>query len=259
MHKRTLAAALALAFPGAFAQSSETTLSEIKVHASKDAGYAPASSTSATKSNAPLRDVPQTVNVIPEQLIRDQAARSMQDVLRNVPGVGMSSGDGQRDQVTIRGFTAIADQFIDGVRDDSMYFRDLSNIERVEVLKGPAAVLYGRGSSGGLINRVTKKPQAADFGEVTLNLGSNELRRTSFDANSGITDQLALRVTGAYEDSNSFRDQGFVERSSIAPSIAFTFDANTRQARHRLRHPLVQRAPGRRARRHLLRLGRRAA
>ena len=78
--------------------------------------------------------------------------------LKSIPGIGLSSGDGQRDQVSIRGFSAIGDQFIDGLRDDALYFRDLSNIERVEVIKGPAAVLYGRGSSGGLINRVTKKP-----------------------------------------------------------------------------------------------------
>lgn len=204
-----------------------TELPEVKVKAARD-GYSSASSSSATKANAPLRDVPQAVNVIPEKLIREQAAQSMQDVLRNVPGVGMSSGDGQRDQVTIRGFTAIADQFVDGIRDDALYFRDLSNIERVEVIKGPAAVLYGRGSSGGLINRVTKKPQAGTFGEVTLNLGSHDLKRVSFDANTAASDAVALRVTGAYEDSGSFREQGFVERRSIAPAIAAQLGADTR-------------------------------
>jgi catecholate siderophore receptor len=81
----------------------------------------------------------------------------MEDAMKSVPGVGLSHGDGQRDQVTLRGFSAIADQFVDGMRDDALYFRDLSNIERIEVLKGPAAVLYGRGSSGGLINRITQE------------------------------------------------------------------------------------------------------
>lgn len=206
----------------------DETLPEIRVEGNKDAGYAPAMATSATKSSAPLRDIPQTVNVVPEQLIRDQAAQSLQDVLRNVPGVGISSGDGQRDQVTIRGFSAISDQFIDGIRDDSLYFRDLSNIERVEVLKGPAAVLYGRGSSGGLINRVTKKPQAGTFGNVTLSLGSHELKRVSIDANTAMNENLALRVTGAYEDSGSYRDQGFVERSSFAPGLAIKLGAETK-------------------------------
>lgn len=209
-------------------QNNASFLPEVKVQSNKDIGYSPAFSTSATKSNTPLRDVPQTVNVIPQQLIRDQAARSMQDVLRNVPGVGFSNGDGQRDQVTIRGFSAISDQFVDGIRDDSLYFRDLSNIERVEVLKGPAAVLYGRGSSGGLINRVTKKPQAGTFGEVTVNLGSNDLKRTSFDANTSVNEHIDFRITGALEDSGSFRDQGFIERGSIAPAVSIKFTEDTK-------------------------------
>ena len=173
-----LAAAVLAAFCGtALAQATPPsappqTLGEVTVQStSGDDGYSPAVSTSATKGRAPLRDVPQAVNVVPEQLMRDQGARSMEDVLRNVPGVAMSHGDGQRDQVVIRGFTAIADQFVDGVRDDALYFRDLADIERVEVLKGPAAVLYGRGSSGGLINRVTKKPKFGETsGEASLGL-----------------------------------------------------------------------------------------
>ena len=204
------------------------TLPQVSVESTQDRGYAPVFSSSATKSNTPLRDVPQTVNVITEALIEDQAARSLQDVLRNVPGVGMSNGDGQRDQVTIRGFSAISDQFIDGIRDDALYFRDLSNIERVEVLKGPAAVLYGRGSSGGLINRVTKKPRAGNFGEATVNVGSFGLKRISIDANTSANEHIAMRLTGAYEDSGSFRDQGFIERSSIAPAISFKLGSDTK-------------------------------
>lgn len=224
LKKLTALVLFALNAPVIAAGGSTTTLPTVTVEAGEDDAdgtYAPGFSTSATKSAAPLRDIPQTVNVIPQQLIQDQAARSLQDVLRNVPGVGMSNGDGQRDQVTIRGFSAISDQFIDGIRDDALYFRDLSNIERVEVLKGPAAVLYGRGSSGGLINRVTKKPRAGTFGEATLNLGSHELKRISIDANTSVTDGVDFRITGAYEDSGSFRDQGFIERSSIAPAVSF--------------------------------------
>lgn len=202
-------------------------LPTLRVEARQGSEYAPAASRSATKTAAALRDVPQAVNVVSEELIRDQAARSLQDVLQNVPGVGMSSGDGQRDQVTIRGFTAIADQFVDGIRDDALYFRDLSNVERVEVIKGPAAVLYGRGSSGGLINRVTKKPQPGNFGELTLNLGSHELKRVSLDANVQALEGVALRLTGAHEDSGSYRDQGFVRRTAIAPSLATRFGAGT--------------------------------
>lgn len=94
------------------------------------------------------------------------------DALQKVPGLSFSGGDGQRDQVTIRGFTAITDQFVDRVRDDALYYRDLSNVERIDVLKGPASLLYGRGSAGGLINRVSKKPQAAPLAELAATLGS---------------------------------------------------------------------------------------
>ncbi len=152
----------------------------------------------------------------------------MEDALRNVPGVAASHGDGQRDQVVIRGFTAIADQFVDGVRDDALYFRDLSNIERVEVLKGPSAVLYGRGSSGGLINRVTKKPKFGETsGETALILGSHSLKRAEVDLNLSLGEAAAFRLNAAREDSGSYRDQQFVDRYSVAPSLAFKLSAQT--------------------------------
>ncbi|MGH8858241.1 MAG: TonB-dependent receptor, partial [Polaromonas sp.] len=180
------------------------TLPAVTIRADAEQGYSPATSSTATKSTAPLRDIPQSVNVVPEQLLRDQAARSMQDALRNVPGVVFSSGDGQRDQVVIRGFSAISDQFVDGVRDDALYFRDLSNIERIEVLKGPSAVLYGRGSSGGLINRITKKPKFGEtFGEAALSVGSHSLKRLEGDVNSPLGEAAALRLNVAREDSGS--------------------------------------------------------
>ena len=153
----------------------------------------------------------------------------MEDALKNVPGVGLSHGDGQRDQVVIRGFSAIADQFVDGLRDDALYFRDLSNIERIEVLKGPSAVLYGRGSSGGLINRVTKKPIFGETrGDVTLNLGSYSLKRISTDINLPLGEAAAFRLNVAKEDSGSYRDQQFIDRYSIAPSVALNISSDTK-------------------------------
>lgn len=185
--------------------------------------YQPSRSTSALKIDAPLRDIPQTVNVIPQSVIKDQGAQSMEDVLKNVPGVGLSNGDGQRDQVTIRGFSAIGDQYIDGIRDDALYYRDLSNIERVEVIKGPAAVLYGRGSSGGLINSVSKRPTFAPVQEVGVSVDSEGKKRTQFDAGWADQEQgdKALRVTGAVEDSDGFRDDAFLERKALAASSYF--------------------------------------
>ncbi|SFL47468.1 TonB-dependent receptor [Rugamonas rubra] len=209
------------------AAAAEQTMTVVTVSGSQDSGYNTTSASSATKTEAPLRDIPQTVNVVPQELLRDQAARSMQDVLKAVPGIGLSTGDGQRDQVTIRGFSAIADQFIDGMRDDSMYFRDLSNIEQVEVVKGPASVLYGRGSSGGLINRVSKKP-GVERSEVSVQAGSNAQKRAEFDLARKLPEQaMALRVTGAVEDSGSYREQQFLQREALAPSLQFKLGAAT--------------------------------
>ncbi len=184
--------------------------------------------TAALKIDAPLRDIPQTIDVIPEQVIRDQRALSMQDALRNVAGIGMATGDGQRDQFVIRGNIAYGDLFIDGVRDDALYFRDLSNIERIEVLKGPASVLYGRGSSGGLINRVSKKP-GTEGDEIVLSYGSWDDRRGEVDLGHVFTgNEVAVRLTGAIERSDSYRDQGFLKREAIAPSVLFAPGENTK-------------------------------
>lgn len=209
--------------------AAEPVLPEFKVRASKDLPptYNQPTAVSATKIEAPLRDIPQTVNVVPQQLLRDQGVRSMESVMKSVPGVGLSHGDGQRDQVTIRGFTAIADQFIDGLRDDALYFRDLSNIEQVEVIKGPASVLYGRGSSGGLINRISKKP-GIDKSEVTAQVGSWQQRRGEFDIARNMRDNgVAFRITGAVERADSYRDQQFLDREALAPSLSFKLGTDT--------------------------------
>ncbi|WP_133365526.1 TonB-dependent receptor [Qipengyuania sediminis] len=189
-------------------------------------GYAP-KSTSAAKVPVKLRDLPQTVDVVPIEVLRDQRALSIQDAMKNVPGVGLSHGDGQRDQITIRGFSAISDQFVEGFRDDALYFRDLSNVERIEVIKGPAAVLYGRGSSGGLINRVTRKP-GEDVNSLTLSAGSWDTKRAEGDFGRVITaDGSGFRLTGAVERSGSYRQFQFLDRETIAPSFLYKPDDRT--------------------------------
>lgn len=183
-------------------------------------GYTP-QQTTAAKIPAALRDIPQTIDVIPDAVLKDQRALSVQDALKNVPGVGLSHGDGQRDQVTIRGFSAISDQFVDGFRDDALYFRDLSNIERIEVIKGPAAVLYGRGSSGGLINRVTRKP-GENVTSAALTAGSWDTKRGELDVGRVSTSgNVGFRLTGALERSGSYRQFQFLDREAIAPSFLF--------------------------------------
>lgn len=211
-------------------RAEEPAMPEVVIRDRKiDAGsYEVTETNTATKINVPLRDIPQTVNVVPAVVLHDQNALSLQDALQNVPGLSFSVGDGQRDQVTIRGFSAISDQFVDGVRDDALYFRDLSNIERVEVLKGPASVLYGRGSAGGLVNRVTKKPLADPLLEAGVTLGSHGQRRGEFDAGAASADKDALfRVTGAVEDSTGFRDRYFLRRQALAPSATFKLSPAT--------------------------------
>lgn len=238
MTPRRLAVAVAAAYlPLAYSAFADATLTEIKVTAQAEAEpatYQAEIATTATKIKAPLRDVPQTVNVVTQSLIEDQAAHSLQDTLKNVPGVSFNNGDGQRDQFIIRGFSALGDMFLDGIRDDALYFRDLSNVERVEVVKGPAAVLYGRGSSGGVINRISKKP-GQSVREIELTAGSFDQKRAGFDIGDKLSDTASFRVTGAAEDSGSFRNQGFLERESIAPSLALQLGQDTKlllQAEH---------------------------
>ncbi|QTD46727.1 TonB-dependent receptor [Ottowia testudinis] len=228
---RTLACLFVACASHAQAQDPDvTSLPEVKVQATAqpNVGYQTKESSVATKGNVAVRDVPQTVNAVPAELMRDQNAMSVQDALQNVPGLSFSVGDAQRDQVFIRGFTAINDQFVDGVRDDALYYRDLSNIERVEVLKGPASVLYGRGSAGGMVNRVTKKPGAHPVQEIGVTLGARGQKRAEFDTGFANADgTLMLRMTGALEDSTSFRDQFFLKRQAWAPSLTYKPNALT--------------------------------
>lgn len=123
-------------------------------------GYLADRSRTAMKTDTPLIDVPQSVSVITRDLIQDQSMQSLADVARYVPGAGMAQGEGNRDTVILRGNSSTADFFVDGVRDDVQYYRGLYNIDRVEILKGPYALIFGRGGGGGIINRVQKSPIA---------------------------------------------------------------------------------------------------
>lgn len=181
----------------------------------------------ATKGLAKLKDIPQIVNVVPQEILREQTVTSMQGALQNVAGLSFSVGDGQRDQVMIRGFSAIADNYVDGVRDDAMYYRDMSNVERVEVLKGPGSVLYGRGSAGGLVNRINKKPLDEALHEISLIGSSLGQKRAELDLAAVINDQVKVRLTGAFEDSDGYRNQSFIKREAIAPSIQWNLSDQT--------------------------------
>jgi catecholate siderophore receptor len=210
-------------------EQGELTLPSTDIFAEQSSQpYRSTTAVTATKTDIPLKDVPQTVDVVPAELIKDRNITTLQDALKNVPGVSQDAGDGQRDQFVIRGFSALNDMYLDGMRDDAYYFRDLSNIDRVEVLKGPSSVLYGRGSSGGLINRVTKKPEADPIQQLSI-MGSTEgQRRTEMDlGGANENDSIRVRLTGALEDSDGFRDRYFLERQALAPSIQFNIDSDT--------------------------------
>jgi len=136
------------------------------------AGYSTPVVSTATKTLTPLRDVPQSVTVVPKELMADQMMMSIGDVVRYVPGITAIQGENNRDQVVIRGNSTSADFFLDGMRDDVQYYRDLYNVERVEALKGPDAMIFGRGGGGGVINRVTKEAGFTPLRELTLLGGS---------------------------------------------------------------------------------------
>jgi catecholate siderophore receptor len=179
---------------------------------------------SATKTSTPLLLVPQTIEVVDQTLLRAQAATSMQDAMRNVAGVNSNLGEGRRDQFLIRGFNAQNDTLVDGVRDDALYYRDLATIDRIEVLKGPAAALFGRGSSGGVINRILKTPLVgSSVTDIAVTAGSLGARRISADVGQPLgSDRLAFRLVAAGEDSRSYRDFFFLRRATFAPSLLWS-------------------------------------
>ncbi|MGH8039194.1 MAG: TonB-dependent receptor [Stenotrophomonas sp.] len=201
-------------------QAGATTLDRIEVTEDRD-NYQAARVRAATKTDTLLRDVPQSVTVVTEGLIRDQAMQNMGDVVRYVPGVQMAQGEGHRDAPILRGNSSTADFFINGMRDDVQYYRDLYNVERVEVLKGPAGMIFGRGTSGGLINRVTKQADWTNPRNVSLTLGSWNNRRLVADVGQAWSDTGAFRVTGLYENSDSYRDDVNIERWAINPTLTF--------------------------------------
>ena len=176
---------------------------------------------SATKTETALGDVPQSVAVISREVIDDLGMQSMADVVRYVPGVAMGQGEGHRDAPTLRGNSSTADFFVDGVRDDVQYYRDLYNAERIEVLKGPNAMIFGRGGGGGVINRVTKSADGATRAEASFETGSFDHYRVEGDGGTALSDTVAVRLNTVFENSGSFRDYFNVERYGINPSLRY--------------------------------------
>lgn len=182
---------------------------------------------SATRTPTPLRDVPQSISVVPASLIADQRMQSMADVVRYMPGVGMAQGEGNRDTPIVRGNASTGDFYVDGVRDDAQYFRDTYNVDRVEALKGPNAMIFGRGGAGGVINRVTRQAGWAPVRQFDAQVGSHDNRRVSADLGMAFHPAVAARVTGLYENSGSYRAGVTLEREGINPTLAIALGRNT--------------------------------
>jgi catecholate siderophore receptor len=182
---------------------------------------------SGTRTLTPLRDVPQAITVVTRAQIADLSMQSMADVVQYVPGVGMAQGEGHRDAPVLRGNTSTSDFFVDGIRDDVQYFRDLYNVDRVEALKGPNAMVFGRGGVGGVINRVTKQADWNRVREATIQFGSFDNRRLTADLGGAFSGTAAVRVSGLVEDSGSYRDSVSLERQGINPSLVFSLGSRT--------------------------------
>ena len=172
----------------------------------------------------PVQRIPQSITIVPQQIIQEQAATSLRDAMRNVTGISITAseaGGSQGDGFTLRGFSARNDMYLDGVRDQGTYFRDTFNIQNVEVLKGPASIYFGRGSTGGIINQVSKAPQLEGFYDGTASAGSGPYFRGTADINQPLSPAMALRVnTMAHNADIVDRDHVKVSRQGFAPTLS---------------------------------------
>ncbi len=190
-------------------------------------GYRVSDGISGMRTSTPLIDTPQSVSVITARQIEDQAANSIGDAIRYTPGIYSAQGEGNRETLVIRGMTTTGDFFVDGIRDDVQTYRDLYNIQRLEVFRGPNAMAFGRGGTGGLINRVTKVAEWHDTRDIRLEAGMFDHYRGQFDLGGGVSDALALRLTGVYQSSGSYRDGVEFERWGFNPTVSFRVGPNT--------------------------------
>ena len=202
--------------------SAATVLPELSISATEAEADDPRVKdvTTATRTSTPARYVPQAIDSVKTSNVLDYGINSLGEALSGIPNVS-STADTRFDSLRIRGFDASNDFYLDGIRDDSQYVRDLHNIERIEVLKGPAAVLYGRGSQGGIINRVSKMPQFGRQSSIQAQGGSEDLRSLYADLSTDPSDTISLRLNMGNEDKNSFRDNVSGNRQLFAPSMSW--------------------------------------
>jgi catecholate siderophore receptor len=177
-----------------------------------------------------IQNTAQTINVVPKEVLKEQGVTSLQEALKNVPGVTLNAGEGgaHGDTVNLRGFPANDDFFLDGLRDTGFYTRDAFNLEALEVYKGPASTLFGRGSTGGVINQVSKQAHLGEALSGSLTVGGKNENRETVDANYGLGDTAAFRIN-AMNESAGVVDQPYVlnRRWGVAPSLALGIGTST--------------------------------
>jgi catecholate siderophore receptor len=190
--------------------------------------YGARTTTTATKTPTDIKDVPQAMTVISERQIEDQNLRSVSDVMLYVPGASFGSGESNRDTIVLRGNSSTADFFVNGVRDDVQYFRDFYNADRIEVLRGSNAMIFGRGGGGGIVNRVTKTSSLRPYREFAVSGDSEGGFRFTGDVDQPLGDNVGLRINAVYEDGNSFRRHVDLERYGINPVLGIKLGGDTR-------------------------------
>ncbi len=209
----------------AFAQDSETyTLDEIVV-VSK---YLYTDRVNALKTPTPVIDVPQSLSIVTADQITQQGFTSIGDIIDYTPGVNSSQGEGHRDAIVFRGVRSTADFFIDGARDDVQYYRPLYNLEQVEILRGPNALLFGRGGTGGILNRVTKKGVIGEtFNGYKASWNTENEFDLQIDSNIATSETSAFRINAFYESLNNHRDFYEGDRIGINPTAKFELSPAT--------------------------------
>ncbi len=198
-----------------------TTLPPISVVGTNSKDYAPVTSTIGGKIETPLRDIPQSVTVIDRAVLDAQGVASLQDALRYVPGITIGSAEGGSigNNINLRGFSARTDIYLDGMRDRGQYYRDTFSLDSVEVLKGPSSMLFGRGSTGGVINQVSKVPSLQAHNEVTATVGSDDYYRATGDVDVPLAGTSVFRLAVMGQDMHTTRDVMSNQDFGIAPSF----------------------------------------
>lgn len=182
----------------------------------------------SVKTPTPIIDVPQSLTITTEDNILDRGFTSIGQIVDYTPGVNTSQGEGHRDSIVFRGVRSTADFFIDGMRDDVQYYRSLYNLDQVEILRGPNALLFGRGGTGGILNRVTKKGIAGDtFGGGQIAIDTFGEYSVQTDINLSYGDSSAFRLNAMYEQLNNHRDFYDGERIGINPTARFAVGEDT--------------------------------